>query len=242
MSIMQTIKPFLLLLISIMLFTYAASAQAVKGNGKVVKQERAIAAFSAIEIDGVLHVYLAQGDTESLTVEADENLLDIIETINKGNKLIVGLKKGVEMKKAKRNNVYITLRNIDDLKINGVVQVESTTPITVGELDLDIGGVSNTNLDLRCDHLNAHADMVGSLTLRGQVKEANIKNKGVGSLKAFDLQVDKLTLNNSGVGSAEVSAQKEISINSSGVGSVRYKGDPVVKDLRSSGIGKVKKL
>lgn len=239
---MQTIKFLLFFLASMLAFFYSALAQEMKGNGNVVKQERDIGSFSAIEIGGVLNVYLAQGDKESVMVEADENLLDIVETINKGDKLIVRLKRGVELKKAKQKDVYITLRNIDHLKVSGVVHVESTTPITAEELDLDIGGVSKTDLDVRCDRLHVQADMVGSLTLRGEVREASINNRGVGSLKAFDLQADKLAINNSGVGSAEVSAQQEISINSSGVGSVQYKGDPIVKELKSSGVGKVKKL
>ena len=234
--------PYLLTLILILSFTLPSCAQKVSGNGEVVKQDRPIESFSEIEIGGVLNVYLEQGDTESLTVEADENLLDLIETENRGNTLVVRLKKGVELKKAEQKDVYITLRTLDKLDIGGVVHVESTTPLEMEQLNLEISGVSQTDLELRCDQLTANADMVGGLTLRGEVREATIRNGGVGSLKAFDLLVDKLTITNSGVGSAEVQAQDEISITSSGVGSVRYKGDPVVKELKTSGIGKVKKI
>ncbi len=234
--------PYILTLILIIGLTTTSCAQKMSGNGNVVEQDRAVEPFSAIEIGGVLNVYLAQGDTEALTVEADENLLDIIETENRGNTLIVRLKKGVELKKAKEKNVYITLRSIDELDIGGVVQVESTTPLNLEQLDLDVGGVCQVDLELRGNRLDADASMVGSLTLRGKLQEANIQNGGVGTLKAFDLEVDKLTIKNSGVGSAEVQAQDEISITSSGVGSVRYKGDAVVKELSTSGIGKVKKM
>ena len=234
--------PYILTLITLVSFTATSCAQKVSGNGNVVKQDRPVESFSEIEIGGVLNVYLEQGDTESLTVEADENLLDLIETENKGNTLVVRLKKGVELKKAEQKDVYITLRTLDKLDISGVVHVESTTPLETEELDLEIGGVSQTDLELRCDQLSVRADMVGGLTLRGEVGEATIRNGGVGSLKAFDLIVDKLTITNSGVGSAEVQAQDEISITSSGVGSVRYKGDPVVKELSTSGVGKVKKM
>ena len=233
---------YLLTFVAIVSLTVTSFAQKISGNGNVVKQDRSVDPFSEIEIGGVLNVYLEQGDTESLTVEADENLLDIIETENRGNTLIVRLKKGIELKKAEQKDVYITLRTIDRLEIGGVVHVESTTPLETDDLDLEIGGVSQTDLELRCDRLTARADMVGGLTLRGEVREATIKNGGVGSLKAFDLKVDKLTIANSGVGSAEVQAQDEISITSSGIGSVRYKGDPVVKELNTSGIGKVKKI
>ena len=233
---------YILTLIIITCFSFTSYAQKLSGDGNVVKQERSIESFSSLEIGGVLNVYLAQGDTEALTVEADENLLDIIETENRGNTLIVRLKKGVELKKAEKKNVYITLNRIDELDIGGVVQVESTMPLNLEQLDLNVGGVCQVDLELRGNRLDADAGMVGSLTLRGKMQEANIKNSGVGTLKAFDLEVDKLNIRNSGVGSAEVQAHDEISISSSGVGSVRYKGDAVVKELSTSGIGKVKKM
>lgn len=223
-------------------FVTTACAQNISGNGNVVEENRPVEPFSAIDIGGVLNVYLTQGDTESVTVEADENLLDLIIIENRGNTLRVHLKKGIDIKKAKEKNVYITLRSINELEVGGVVNVKSTNALTADEFDLDIGGVGNTDLELRCDRLNAQAEMVGNLTLRGEVREANIKNGGVGSLKAFDLKVDRLIIKNSGVGSAEVQAQDEISITSSGVGSVRYRGDAVVKELSTSGVGTVKKM
>ena len=239
---MKTTQYLFLAILLIVGITVTSSAQKISGNGNVVKQDRSVEPFSEIDIGGVLNVYLEQGDTESLVVEADENLLDLIETENRGNTLIVRLKKGVELKKAEQKDVYITLRTLNRLEIGGVVHVESTTPLETDNLDLEIGGVSQTDLEVRCDQLTVRAEMVGALTLSGEVREARIKNGGVGSLKAFDLKVDKLTITNSGVGSAEVQAQDEISITSSGVGSVRYKGDPIVKELTTSGIGKVKKM
>lgn len=223
-------------------FVTTACAQKISGNGNVVEENRPVEPFTSIDIGGVLNVYLTQGDTESVTVEADENLLDLIVIENRGNTLRVYLKKGIDIKKAKEKNVYITLRSINQLEVGGVVNVKSTNALTADAFDLHIGGVGNTDLELRCDRLDARADMVGNLALRGEVREANIKNGGVGSLKAFDLKVDRLTIKNSGVGSAEVQAQDEISITSSGVGSVRYKGDAAVKELSTSGVGKVQKI
>ena len=239
---MNTLQYTSLTLLSLVLFITTACAQKVTGNGNVVEENRPVEPFSALEVGGVLNVYLSQGDTESLTVEADENILNLIETENRGNTLVVKLKKGVNIKKAERKNVYITLRSIDELEVGGVVNVKSETPIAIEKLKLDIGGVGNTDLELRGDQLDIKADMVGNVTLRGEVQEANIKNGGVGSLNAFDLVVNKLTIKNTGVGSAEVHAQDEISITSSGVGSVRYQGDAVVKELSTSGVGKVKKI
>lgn len=51
----------------------------VKGNGNVITKERMVAdSFDHIEVCRGLDVYLTQNQTESLSVQADENLQDLI--------------------------------------------------------------------------------------------------------------------------------------------------------------------
>ena len=53
----------------------------VRGNGQVQIEERTISeSFSAIKATEGLDVYLTQGNNESITIEADENLHDLIVT------------------------------------------------------------------------------------------------------------------------------------------------------------------
>jgi hypothetical protein len=82
---------------------------------------------------------------------------------------------------------------------------------------------------------------VGQVTLKGKVAKAEISNSSVGNTNASELIADTLNLENSSVGNVEVHATKEISINSSGIGNVNFGGGAVVKNLSSSGIGKVTK-
>jgi len=51
-----------------------------KGNGKVVEEERAVTGFNGLKASRGVNVYISQGVEEKVVVEADENLLDIIET------------------------------------------------------------------------------------------------------------------------------------------------------------------
>ena len=50
----------------------------IKGNGNVVKETREVSSFDGIKVGGAFNVYLSQSGTESLTIEADENLLPVI--------------------------------------------------------------------------------------------------------------------------------------------------------------------
>ena len=56
------------------------------------------------------------------------------------------------------------------------------------------------------------------------------------------MKLNKLDLNVSGVGKTKVYVEQEIAVRSTGVGNVHVRGDAVITELHSSGVGKVKKM
>ncbi len=241
---MKTIQHLAITLLFLALIAFISRPQqdTLIGNGNVVEQVREVGSFDRITIGGIFQVYLSQGDQEQVKVVADENLHPVILTDNKGSHLRISMPNGVEIKKSKKLEVYVTLNNIDKLDISSVGNVATSSALQLENLDLSISSVGKTALALNCNQLDIQADMVGNVMLEGKANEVIIRNSGVGSLQAFDLEAKKLSIDNKGVGGAELYATDEISIHSRGVGQVKYKGEAVVKELEVSGIGKVKKI
>jgi hypothetical protein len=52
----------------------------VEGDGNVVKESRAVEGFTALQAGSAFEVFLLQGEEESLTIEADQNLMQYIVT------------------------------------------------------------------------------------------------------------------------------------------------------------------
>ena len=52
----------------------------VRGDGNVIKETRSVSSFNGIEISGAFDVYLKQGTTEEVIIEADDNILPLIRT------------------------------------------------------------------------------------------------------------------------------------------------------------------
>lgn len=219
----------------------SAQNKRVRGNGDVTTEVHDVKAFSSLELAGVLNVFIEQGDKESVTVETDDNLHDYVIIENRGKTLIIDTQKKISIKRKKKMNVYVTVRDIDRLKISGVGNVETSETLRLKDLDLRIKSVGNVYLDLEADYLDARLSSVGNVSLSGKIGEADIDNTGVGKLAAYDLHNEKLSLKAAGVGKTEVYASKELAIKSTGVGNVYYKGDAVITDLNIRGVGKVKK-
>lgn len=240
---MQITKEIHKILIFTMLSLFCVSTtysqKNIKGNGNVIKQERSVSSFDEIIIKGVFNVHLAQGNEEFVMVEADENLQPIITVENQGNALVLGWEKGKNVRNKTKMNIYVTLKDIQKLKIEGVGSVKTASTLSLKKLKLMVSGVGNTALKLNCDTLDGNINALGTLTLEGNVDQVILNNTGIGYVKAFDLIAKKLELNNSGIGKVEVYADETIDITSSGIGNVRYKGNAQNKNINSKGLGKV---
>ena len=213
----------------------------LKGDGNVTIEERPVSSFNKIKIDGVFKVHLTQGNAEKVEVEIDQNLQQYVNITNKETTLFIDFDKGVRLGKTTENNIYITLKEIDQLNISGVCTVTTRSTIQSDKLQLDVNGVSNSSLELKCNQLDAKITGVGNVELVGEAHEFTVKNSGVGNLTAENLKSDIVDIKNSGVGSTSVYASQELYLKNSGVGSIYYSGDAIIKAIESSGVGKITK-
>jgi len=75
----------------------------------------------------------------------------------------------------------------------------------------------------------------------GKASNLEIELSGVGNVYAKDYQVKNVEVSLTGVGDIQVWATDNLSGTLTGIGDIKYRGDPV-RNIKVSGIGKVKKL
>ena len=219
----------------------SVSEKKMQGNGNVTIEQQDVSSFDKIHVGGIFKVYLTQGDTEKVEVEIDENLQQFVNVYDKENVLYLHIKKDVNWGKTTKNNVYITLKNINQLSIEGICSVETRTLLNLEDLKLDVDGVSNSSLELNCNQLDIDMDGVGNIKLAGETHTFTVKKDGVGKLDASKMIAAIVNIKNSGVGGAHVYATQELSIINSGIGSIYYSGDADIKRIKSEGVGKIQK-
>jgi len=217
--------------------TYAFKG--IKGNGNVIKQERSVSSFAGIEVGGAFKVYLTQGEKETLVVEADENLLDVIETEVRGNTLRI--KTTEDIRDSKALNIYITFKNLDDLDISGACNLTGENKFKLGDLDLECSGASDVMLKLSAEHLNLDCSGACEMDIYGSAESIDLDISGASHLDASDLEVKICNADVSGASSGKVFVTGELSAEVSGAGSLKYKGDAVIKNHDVSGAGSLRK-
>ena len=71
----------------------ACGIDVVTGSGHLATETRSVSGFDQVELAIRGELIITQGDQESLEIEAEDNLLDYIETTTYGDTLVIGLKR-----------------------------------------------------------------------------------------------------------------------------------------------------
>jgi Putative auto-transporter adhesin, head GIN domain len=221
------LKPVLLVVIATFAMTacgdinikIGGKTAAVNGSGTVATAARDVPAFTTIETHGTGKMTLRVGEAQSIKITADDNLLPYLTTEVKDGVLV--LKSSASISTKNGITYEITAPQIDRLHNSGAISVNAS-------------GFSGPTLTV--DALGA-----GSLVLAGKVESFNSSLSGVGSINADKLVADRVSVDVSGVGSAEIRAEKSLKANVSGVGSVQWSGAATDVWKNVSGIGSVRK-
>jgi hypothetical protein len=211
----------------------------IKGNGNVIKQDRQLGSFSALDVGGAFKVFLTQGDKEAVTVEADENLMDVISTEVRGNTLVI--KTTEDIRDSEALNIYLTFKDLDEMEISGACQLTGENKMKFDNLDMDCSGASDVELKLAASKLTMDFSGASQIELYGSAEAVDLDLSGASSYDGYDLEADIYFVDISGASHAKIFVNKELSAEVSGAAGLKYKGDPVIKEHDVSGAGSMKK-
>lgn len=192
----------------------------IQGSGVAKTETRDVPAFTRIETTGSADVIVTIGDKQSMTVEADDNILPLLTTEVKGDKLVIGSRDSY----SPRTNIKITITvpSLDGASVSGSGQI-NVTGVNGKKFDAQITGSGQVNLVGQADSLNA--------TIAGS-----------GNLEATKFTVSDATVRVTGSGDAKVNATKSLNATVTGSGDVRYTGRPSSVQEQVHGSGSVKKM
>ena len=203
--------------------------QRIEGSGNVITKDIAVKSFDHLTANGVFSLQLSQGDKEALKIEGEDNLIDLIVVKNDGSSLEISMKKDVDINTKKKMTVHVTFKNLKSMYLSMVGGTSSDEQLKFGDLKFKNQSVGSVNLDMTLQSLNLENESVGTLKLKGSADNAVIKSNSVGSVMAGDFVVQKMEIDNNGVGSATVNAEKELKVSDSFLGKVNNKGNATVK-------------
>ena len=216
----------------------------VPGSGVVVSEKREVAAFTGVVVRYPARVIIKQGESNSITVETDDNLLPQLSTSVTNGKLIIENTITTWNRRVDPTDkilISITVKDLRDVDFPsaGEVIIEG---IKSDQLKLSVSGAGTTSLiDVQLGVCKVYLSGAGSINASGAVNELDLDISGAGSFNGKELKSDSASASISGVGSASLWVVNDLSASISGVGSVNYYGSPSVQK-NVSGLGSVNNL
>ncbi|MGZ7043097.1 MAG: head GIN domain-containing protein [Methanobacterium sp.] len=210
------------------------------GSGKVINQTRDVASFNQIDFNGAGELIITQRDKESVTVQADDNLMNNIKTSVNNNKLTISFDNNMPVP-TQPVKIYVTVKDLNSINVTGSGLVKSDN-LNVNSLILTINGAGNSTLNnLNAQTLNITLSGAGTITTSGNVNEQNMQISGAGEYNAGNLtsKIATVTINGGGKSTVKVSDTLNAIIN--GAGQISYIGSPKVTQ-QISGVGNVNKI
>jgi hypothetical protein len=191
----------------------------LKGSGNTAVEKRDLSGFTKIDAGGAFVIEIVAQKDFSVEVEADDNLLQHIETRVDGQTLEISTNKRFSTKSPLR--IRIAAPNIDELEISGASKV-------------NLSGARN-------ETLKVDASGASKIKLEGETKDLHVELSGASKLEAEGLKAINSNIDASGASSAEVSVTGDLTVDLSGASKVIYSGDPANLEKSTSGASSVRK-
>jgi hypothetical protein len=217
---------------------------AIRGSGNVITRAWQVSDFDRVSLSGSGRVVITQGDDESLTVEADDNLMQYIKAEVQDRTLVLGLTDTPRfgtIRPSRTIRYNVNLDKVSGLTISGSGDIEAED-LSAENLGITISGSGDLEIGLlTAEALDVQLTGSGDVDLAGYVLEQDVKITGSGKYRAGDLESQRAQVRVSGSGDATVWAADTLDIRVTGSGDVEYYGTPQVAQ-RVTGSGRVRDL
>lgn len=230
------ISLYLILTSILILISCENNSRYIKGNNRIVTETRSIGEFTGVISYGSFDVFIIEDANFSLQVEADENLLDFIDSYIQGGKLILDTRNDVNLRSRHSIKVIIEMPILQSVKLvgSGDIFCESNN---AEEFVIELLGSGNIECsDIFADYIDVQIMGSGDIDLNGNSEITYLRISGSGNIRALNLEIVKCYADISGSGNVYVWVEEQLDVKINGSGNLYYKGNPeITSNITGSG-------
>ena len=180
----------------------------VRGSGNVITESRDVGGFSEIALAGSGKVRVDVNGTESLIIEAEDNILPLLTSEVNGGRLELGAESSI----SPTTDIIYTVSAValEGVAVSGSGEV-AATGVAADSVDVDISGS-------------------GRVEPTGTAGTLGVEIAGSGRYLGESLESSIGTVRVSGSGTAVVNVTDDLDVDVSGSGDVQYIGDPTITE------------
>jgi hypothetical protein len=202
-----------------------------KGNGVVVEETREITEdFTTVSSSEGIEVFVTQGADFDISVEADENIMDLIGTDIKNGKLKIH---SIENIGRATKKVYVTMPKVTGLLASSGSHLSTENTIMTDKLEVDASSGAIINANVKATNMEIDASSGANITLEGTANEVYVDASSGANIKAKDLSTLVATADASSGANISINVSDNLTAEASSGGNISYQGNPSVQKNKS---------
>jgi len=192
--------------------------------------------FHSVSVNSAYTVYVKQSNKEEVRVEATKDIYDLTEITVQEGVLHINIKRDESnssksiwqkidnIKLLPTLNVYVSIKDVQNLSVNGNGKLITENSIASDKLSLLVAGTGSMEVDLKSESINAKLAGPGTFTIKGYADNMNIENSGAGSIDAYGFEVQNAEASLYGLGSMQINVSGKLDAKIYGSGNMLVKG------------------
>jgi hypothetical protein len=235
----KVLAVILVILLAAVTFTSCIRITGFSGSGNLATQERNISGIKSVSVSAGMNLYIEQSGSESLRIEADDNVIPKILTEVKDGNLVIKYKPwlfgfgGINVKSPV--NIYLTVADIDAISASSGAYLESST-INTDSLKITLSSGSSGKVEIEVSGLIVDLSSGSNLEIEGTAEQQEADLSSGVKYDAYDLKSLQATLDVSSGAVADINVSERLDVDISSGATVRYIGTPkIVSDISSGG-------
>lgn len=216
----------------------AGSVTLAKANN----EDRHLRGFHAVNVAGSFDVFIKQGNTESVVVDAPSDVIGYVLTEVSNGTLKVYNKSNSGWKNIFNNRkviVYITIKTVDAILLSGSGDVSFKDGVTANSFKLLLSGSGDVSGKVTAKSLETSISGSGDVEIWGRANNSTVSISGSGDYSGEDLATINASASIGGSGDITVNASGSLQARVSGSGDIHYKGGPKNVSKTKSGSGDI---
>jgi hypothetical protein len=210
----------------------------VNGNRNVVTQDRSVKDdFTKIKVSTGLDLYISQGSRNEITVEADENLQDIIMTEVRDGVLKIYSEKNIWRAKARK--IYVTISNLEEITATSGSDVYAKETLKVNDIKISATSGADIRISVDANTVETNSTSGSGIEISGIANNHNSKATSGSSIDGYELRSKNANAKVTSGADINIYASESINAKASSGGDIDFKGNPKKVNKKSSSGGSV---
>lgn len=192
--------------------------------------------FTRVAVGGAFEVEVVHSNSYSVSVTADDSLFKNLKVTREGETLKVGHSKHIGWRvRTSRPKAKITMPVLNELKLSGASKGTVSGFNSLEDFKLNLSGASSVTGDITASNAEIDCSGASRVELTGSAENAVIEASGASRMELAGFSVHDAAIKLSGASRSTVKLDGTLNAKLSGASKLRWIGNPIVGDIKTSG-------